>query len=167
MSKFFSYRFLIAVIVILSLIFIDQFSKFFLIDFLKTQPGYLLYLNPFMDIVYTWNYGISFGFFSQYHKYSNLLFFVSNSLIILYLIGSYVFDSKISKIYLLIISGGLGNLIDRVIHGAVFDFICVHWQDYYFPIFNIADIFISVGIFFFVLETFLMRKTVKSLQVSR
>jgi signal peptidase II len=145
------------------LVSLDQFSKAFLIEFLEAQPGYVFYINSFLDIVHTWNYGISFGLFSEYQKYSNVIFLISNSLIILYLIVTYVLDEKSSKLYLLIISGGLGNLLDRIFRGAVFDFIHVHYQNYHFPVFNIADMLISIGICLFILEVFLKSSPKKSI----
>jgi signal peptidase II len=145
--------------IIAALVLLDQFSKNYFISFLKTQPGYMLNVNGFLDIVYTWNYGISFGLFSKYQKYSNAVFVVCNSLIILYLLAHYIWQKDTSKAYLLIISGGIGNLLDRFIHGAVFDFLHCQFASYSFPVFNIADGLISVGIFFFVLQSCFFKKT--------
>ena len=156
MFNFAGKRFWFALFSIVFLVFLDQFSKAYMIDFLKTQKGYNLYLNPLMNFVYTWNYGISFGLFSS-SPYSNIIFLASNSLIILYLLASYLFNHQSSDLYLLVLGGGIGNLIDRFYRGAVFDFIHVHYYDYHFPVFNVADMFISVGIGLFILET-LVRK---------
>ena len=145
MYKLFLKRFYFAIFIILLLIGADQFSKTYAIHFLKQQDGYVYYVSQFFDIVYTWNYGISFGLFNQ-HKLSNIVFLLLNSAIILYLLVSYIFDRQASSFYLLIIGGGLGNIFDRFYRGAVFDFIHLHYQDYYFPVFNIADSFISIGI---------------------
>ena len=156
--KNFDLRTLSSLIIILILISIDQFSKIFFIDFLATQPGYVLDIGPFFSIVHTWNYGISFGLFNQYQKYSNIIFLISNSLIILYLLANYIIDDRSHKLYLLVISGGIGNLLDRVMRGAVFDFILLHYDNYYFPVFNFADILISGGIFWFIIEIFFIKK---------
>ncbi len=129
-----------------------KYSKMFFINFLPTQVGYIGDLGPFISLVHTWNYGISFGLFSQYQEYSNIIFLISNSLILGYLLITYITDASTSKAFVLIISGGIGNLLDRIIRGAVFDFILLHYGGYYFPVFNFADILISVGIFLFMLN---------------
>ena len=129
------------------LIFLDQASKTFLIHYLKEQPGYMVELAPMLNIVYAWNYGISFGLFRDYYQYSNYAFLILNSFIIIYL--SYIAlksESCLSFIcFSIIIGGALGNLIDRILRGAVFDFIYFYYQDFSFPAFNLADSFITIG----------------------
>lgn len=139
---------------ILVLIAIDQASKSFLIAYLKTQPSYVLELLPILDFVYAWNYGISFGLFREYYQYSNVVFLILNSLIIIYLCYL-IANTKhcLAQIGLaLIIGGALGNLIDRILRGAVFDFIYFHYQDWTFPAFNMADSFITIGACFFIYD---------------
>ena len=141
-------------IAILFLIAIDQTSKSFLIFYLKTQPGYVLEMLPILDFVYAWNYGISFGLFREYYQYSNTAFLTLNSLIITYL-GYLIFKTKtcLSQLGLIFIIGGaLGNLIDRIFRGAVFDFLYFHYQDLAFPAFNMADSFITIGACFFIYD---------------
>lgn len=153
-------RFIYYFITILSLILIDQSSKKFLISYLKTQPGYSIKLFPILDIIYAWNYGISFGLFKEYYQYSNLIFTVLNAIIILYLI--YVLcksNTHLSQLGLVFIIGGaLGNITDRVLLGAVFDFIYFHYQNFTFPAFNFADSFITIGACFFIYDNTLRRK---------
>lgn len=129
------------------LIILDQASKTFLIDCLKGTPGYTIELLPMLNIVYAWNYGISFGLFRDYYQYSNYAFLALNSLIILYL--SYLtFKSESCLTFIgfsIIIGGALGNLVDRIFRGAVFDFIYFYYEDFSFPAFNLADSFITIG----------------------
>ncbi|GAB4166476.1 MAG: hypothetical protein Tsb006_5840 [Rickettsiaceae bacterium] len=126
---------------------LDQLSKAYLITYLKTQPGYVKEIFPFFDLVYAWNYGISFGLFREYYQYSNLAFLALNSIIIIYLIRM-LYTSK-GRLFqtglILVIGGALGNLIDRIYRGAVFDFLYFHYQGVGFPAFNLADSFISIG----------------------
>lgn len=137
---------------ILLLVAADQISKTLLILHLKTQPGYLKEIFPFLDFVYAWNYGISFGLFREYYQYSNYVFLAFNSLIIIYL--AYIFyNSKniFAQIGMtLVIGGALGNLFDRIFRGAVFDFLYFHYHDFSFPAFNLADSFITIGACFFI-----------------
>jgi len=139
---------------ILFLIVLDQASKSFLIDYLKTQPSYILELAPMLDLVYAWNYGISFGFLGQYHQYSNIAFLCLNSLIISYL-TYLLYQTKTCAAQIglaLIIGGALGNLADRIFRGAVFDFIYLHYNDLGFAAFNLADSFITIGACFFMYD---------------
>lgn len=140
-------NFFLSVFIVFLLIIIDQFSKQFAINSLQEQPNYIYNFAPFLSFVYSWNYGISFGWFSEYYEYSNYAFLVINSFIILYMIYIvYKSETKIVQISIcLVIGGALGNLIDRVIKGAVFDFIYFHYNQFSFPAFNMADSFITIG----------------------
>jgi len=141
-------------IAILSLITIDQTSKSYLILYLKTQPGYVLEILPILDFVYAWNYGISFGLLREYYQYSNAAFLILNSLIITYLIYLMLkAKTCLSQLGLIFIVGGaLGNLVDRIFRGAVFDFLYFHYQNLAFPAFNMADSFITIGACFFIYD---------------
>jgi len=151
-------RALISSIIIALMVWIDQYTKSFFISYLKTRAGYILHINSFLDMVYSWNYGISMGLFDSHHKYSNAIFLVINSSIIAYLLLAYIIDKNSPKFYLVVIGGGGGNLFDRFTRGAVFDFISVHYQEYYFPAFNVADMFISLGVIMLFWELFYQKK---------
>lgn len=130
------------------LIFIDQITKFWFIRYLKTKPGLMAKPFSFLDFIYTWNYGISFGIFRSYYQYSNFAFGVINTCITIYLCTLLKKCKTLIGFlgYTLIVCGAVGNLIDRIFHGAVFDFIYFHYENYGFSIFNLADAFISIGV---------------------
>ncbi len=148
-------------VLIISLIIIaDQYSKLYLISYLKTRPSYIIEVTSFFDIVYAWNYGASFGLFKQYYQYSNYAFIALNSLIVSLLLGL-IIRARSGFEYIpfsLIVGGALGNIIDRVMHGAVFDFLYFHYNNYHFPVFNIADSFISIGAGLYFLEYYLSKR---------
>ncbi len=126
----------------------DQAIKYFARTFLLGQQGYYSEITSFFNLVYSWNYGISFGMFSDNHTYANYVFIGLNSIITLYL-WRLVFTARSYRYYTgycLIVGGALGNLVDRFIHGAVFDFIYFHAGKYGFPAFNLADVFIFFGV---------------------
>ena len=126
----------------------DQASKYFAQNFLLGQQGYYYKITSFFDLVYSWNYGVSFGMFSENHSYANYVFIVLNSFITLY-VWHLAFTARSYRYYVgyvLIVGGALGNLVDRVIHGAVFDFLYFHIGPYGFPAFNLADTFIFFGV---------------------
>ncbi|MFK7967590.1 MAG: signal peptidase II [Rickettsiaceae bacterium] len=145
---------------LLLLILLDQLSKTYLISYLKTKPNFILEILPFLDFVYAWNYGISFGLFKQYYQYSNYVLLVLNSFIVIYLVNMLIKSKSKLSIYglNLIIGGAIGNLIDRIVRGAVFDFIYFNYQEFSFPAFNLADSFISIGAAFFIYEYFFSKK---------
>lgn len=140
------------IIIVIICIILDQTTKNYLIYYLKTIPGYMLSINPMFDIVFAWNYGISFGMFSSYYQYSNYILLSINSIIIIFL-WQYFINKRIIA-GSLIMGGALGNVIDRIYHGAVFDFISLHYMDYYFAIFNLADLFINIGALLLILSFF-------------
>jgi signal peptidase II len=148
---------------ILALVLIDQTLKTFLIGYLKTKPGYLIELLPFLDIVYAWNYGISFGLFREYYQYSNYIFLGLNIIITLWLCYTLRNSATILSRsgLILIIGGALGNLIDRGIRGAVFDFILVHYRGFEFPVFNFADSAITIGAIIFAYDYFFLKKSLE------
>jgi signal peptidase II len=133
----------IAIIIVI----LDQISKTFLIKYLPTKPYSTYKISENFDLVYVWNYGISFGAFGN-HSLSNILFFIINFCIIVYLTFlRFKINNKVQSFaYDLLIGGAVGNLIDRILRGGVFDFIYFHYKEYGFPIFNLADMFISIGV---------------------
>lgn len=140
-------RFILSILAIALLILLDQFSKGFFITYLKTQPFYTYQFIPMIDFVYSWNYGISFGLFREYYQYSNAIFLILSTIIVLYLI--YLMKKSdapmLQNAFILIIGGAMGNLSDRVFKGAVFDFIYIYYNDWSFPAFNVADSLITIG----------------------
>lgn len=140
-------KFLYFIFLSVLFIFLDQASKTFLITYLKEKPGYMIEMMPMLNIVYAWNYGISFGLFRNYYQYSNYAFLILNSIIILYLCYLTIkSESCLSFIgFSTIVGGALGNLIDRIFRGAVFDFLHFYYKDFSFPAFNLADSFITLG----------------------
>lgn len=132
---------------ILLLVIADQASKNFLISYFNNQIDITVEILPILDFVYAWNYGISFGLFSKYSNYSNIIFLALNSIIVIYLYRLMLqAKTHLSKAaFMLVIAGAIGNIVDRIIYGAVFDFIYFHYNDLAFPAFNVADSFISIG----------------------
>ncbi len=148
--------------IVIKLVIIDQVVKWWFIGYLRNRPGLTLEITSFLDMVYSWNYGISFGLLRNYYQYSNMLFSVLNSAIIVYLWGVLLQCKSILGFigYSFVIGGALGNLIDRFINGAVFDFIYFHYQDIGFPVFNLADSFISAGVIVLLYDYYRFKKIV-------
>ncbi len=142
--------------IILFIFFIDRYSKIKIInDFSETR----VYLNDFLNFDLTWNTGIGFGFLSTN---SNLIYNSITAiigLVVILLIILIVKSKNIDKIlFSLILGGALGNFYDRLIYFAVPDFIDVHYNNFHWFTFNIADIFITIGIIMLISKDILFKK---------
>lgn len=132
-------------IVIFLILFIDQTTKYFAIKFLAYDR--VIKVLPFLNLVYVENTGSAFGMF----KFLGSGFFIFIALVTTgILVYMYFKDSKNRLAYSLIISGALGNTIDRLIYGYVIDFIDLHIGSFHWPAFNVADSAISIGIILFI-----------------
>jgi signal peptidase II len=152
--------------IVIKLVIIDQLVKWWFINYLRGKIGLTMKVTSFLDIVYSWNHGISFGMFRNYYQYSNMLFIVINSVVIIYLWYILLKCKTMTGFvgYSFVIGGAIGNLIDRFVNGAVFDFIYFHYQDFGFPIFNLADSFISLGVIFLIHDYYKTKKIVEQQQ---
>ena len=153
-----SKNFYINLIIILSIFILDRLTKIYIIYLDKINSGSELYLSKYLNIYLIWNKGIAFGLFSLDEKifYNYLTIFI---FIIIVLILFWIIKSKgIQKYALLMISGGaLGNLFDRIFYRAVPDFIDLHINNFHWFIFNIADIFITIGVSLMILSEFIVK----------
>ena len=134
-------------LVSLSVFIIDFSSKFFLLYSFSLESKGRLYVTPFMDFIMVYNPGISYGIFGGGGEIQRWILVVLSGLIISYLIY-WIKNSNsqlVSFSLCLIIGGALGNVIDRILYGKVIDFISLHVFDYYWYVFNIADIAIVFG----------------------
>ena len=135
------------IIIILTLFFIDRLSKMYLINLQSTGTDIDFYIFPFLNFYLVWNTGIGFGLAAME---SNIYYHILTSIIAIVNIGLIFFLIKSKGIYaysiVLIIGGSLGNLYDRIYYYAVPDFIDLHFGNFHWFIFNVADIFITVGI---------------------
>ena len=134
---------------------IDRISKIYVIDLDKKFLGSEIFSSNFLNIYLVWNEGIAFGLLSMADSELYNLISILISVIILVIIFMIFRAEGIKKYALLMILGGaIGNLYDRVIFGAVPDFIDFHIGNFHWFIFNFADVFITVGVFFMILIEF-------------
>ena len=136
-------------IIILIIFFLDRISKLFVIHHDKLNFNSEIYSSKFLNIHLIWNEGIAFGLFSFNENYLyNLLTFLI-FIVIIFIIFMIKKSNPLRKYALLLVLGGaLGNFFDRLIYKAVPDFIDFHVGNFHWFIFNVADIFITFGIFF-------------------
>ena len=142
--------------IIIFIFLIDRISKLLIIGSPETYEQYGISITSFLNFNLIWNEGIAFGLFSFDEKlYYNLLtiFIIFVTLIILWLMLKSKGLEKLG--FLMIIGGSLGNLYDRLFYSAVPDFIDFHFNNFHWFIFNVADIFICLGvILLIILEIF-------------
>ena len=144
-------KFIISVSLILSLTtFIDQITKYIAFMFLFKEQQVLI-INHYLNFIPVWNDGISFGMLQGYGNFGRVSFIIIALIISVWII---IYSKKLNTIgfigYNMIAGGAIGNVIDRVIHGKVVDFIDFHYKEYHWPTFNIADSFIFVGVLLFI-----------------
>ncbi len=145
-------KFLINFSIILTLFFIDRFSKLYVINLDKELLGSEIFSSKFLNIHLIWNEGIAFGLFSFSETYFYNLISIIIAIIIFALLIMIIRSKGFKRFFLIFILGGaLGNFYDRLIYKAVPDFIDFHVNDFHWFIFNVADIFISIGVFFVIL----------------
>ena len=144
----------LAVPFILILIFLDQVTKWWIINYIM-QPIKILPITPFFNIVLTWNSGISFGIFSNQGSFSVIILSTLATLIVFFL-AAWLMKAENKKLIIgliCIIGGAIGNIIDRVYHGAVIDFLDFHIKSYHWPAFNVADSCIFIGATLIILDS--------------
>ena len=142
----------IIVIIIFSL---DRFSKISILNNFKDNT---YYINSFINFDLIWNIGIGFGLLSTDANIIYSLITIIIALVIIFLLYIFVISETLDKfIYAIILGGALGNFYDRLVYKAVPDFIDLHFNNFHWFTFNVADIFITSGIIVFVLRSFFIK----------
>ena len=147
-------------LIVLSFVFLlDRFSKIYIIYLDNKILGSEIFTSKFLNFHLVWNEGVAFGLLSFDQKYLYNLLTILIGIIILIIIIMIKKNSGFKKISLILILGGaLGNVFDRIIYRAVPDFIDFHVGNFHWFIFNVADIFISLGVIFMILSEFFVNK---------
>jgi signal peptidase II len=133
-------------LIALAVIAVDQAVKWWILLSVMNPP-HLIPIMPSFNLVFTWNRGVSFGLFDTGSAGGPWIL----SLLALLIVAVLLFwlrraEGKIAPLAIgFIVGGAVGNVIDRVIHGAVVDFLDVYWGSYHWPAFNVADSAITIG----------------------
>ena len=149
-------NFIINLLLVFLIFLLDRISKIYVIYLDKKFLESVIFSSKYLNINLIWNEGIAFGLFSFGEKvYYNILTILI--LIIIFVIIYMAIKSEGFKKYLLlmILGGALGNFFDRVYYKAVPDFIDFHFKEFHWFIFNIADVFITIGVFFMIFLEFI------------
>ena len=156
-------QFILNFLIIFFIFFLDRITKNYILNLAENQGIIDITINPFLNIILVWNSGIGFGLlqFDENIIYNLItVLIVIVNIIIIYLIFN---SEKLHKIlFSMILGGSLGNLYDRVYYNSVPDFIDLNYNGYHWFVFNVADIFISLGIIALIfLELFIKTKNEK------
>jgi signal peptidase II len=156
-----THKYLIAGIIALAVVMLDQYTKYFIAQHLPLHHS-LPIIEPYLTILHTRNKGIAFGIFSGQVSTTQTVLLILTSLaaivFIFYLLSGLGKQFLYATVTLaLILGGAIGNLIDRIRWGEVIDFIDLHWHGYHWPAFNCADSAISVGLVLLVIGMFTKR----------
>ena len=140
-------KILLNFIIILVIFLSDRISKIYIIQMAELEGVVDIYITTYLNFYLIWNKGIAFGLFSfnEVLIYNIItIIIITITLIVLIMIAK---TEKFKKYFLLFVFGGsLGNLFDRIYYSAVPDFIDFHIKDFHWFVFNVADIFITLGI---------------------
>ena len=135
------------IIIVLILFSIDRASKIYLLNLQTNGTDIDFYILPFLNFYLVWNTGIGFGIAAlETNIYYHILTFVIALVNIALIILLYKTKKYYSYFIAIILGGSLSNLFDRIYYYAVPDFIDLHLGNFHWFIFNIADIFITIGI---------------------
>ena len=151
MSNYLNKNFLINLLTIIIIFSLDRISKFYVISQSEKNLSYDLFESKFLNINLVWNEGIAFGLlsFDKDYLYNLLTILIIVLIIIIFLM--ILKNTGFKKYSLLMVLGGaLGNLYDRIYFNAVPDFIDFHIGNFHWFIFNVSDIFISLGVLFLI-----------------
>ena len=134
-------------LIVVTIFFLDRVSKLYILNVFEKENVVDIYINNFLNIILVWNSGIGFGLLSfdksEIYNFITILIVLIN-IVILYL--ALKSNNLKGYLFIIILGGSLGNLFDRIYYSAVPDFIDLNYNNFHWFVFNVADIFITVGI---------------------
>ena len=156
-------KILLNFIIILAIFFLDRVSKNYILNIAAINSTVDIYVNSYLNLYLIWNKGIAFGLlsFDKDFIYNSITVLIITVTIIILVM---IIRSNDFKRYFLafIFSGSLGNIYDRLYYSAVPDFIDFHVNNFHWFVFNVADIFISLGILCLIITEIFFNKSEKN-----
>ena len=140
-------NFFLNFIILIIIFLIDRISKFYVLKLAEVESSVDIYITSYLNLFLIWNKGIAFGLLSMNESIVYNLITIIIGLIIAVILFMMWKNNNIQRYFLALVAGGaIGNLYDRIVYTAVPDFIDLHFQGFHWFVFNIADIFITIGI---------------------
>ena len=146
------------ILIFVFLILLDLYSKYLVFNNIDLYQ--FIKITPFFDITHIHNFGVSFGLFAG--TIPALVLVIIGLFVTAFVLYLYINSSELLERWglFIIICGAIGNIVDRFINGYVIDFLYLHINQYYWPAFNFADIYISIGIIMIIVN--MVKKIIKS-----
>ena len=155
MSKIRLKKFSLNFLILVTVFIIDRLTKLYILNLAEVKNSVDIYVTSYLNLYLIWNKGIAFGLFSMNESIIYNFITIIISIIILTIFLMMWKNDNIQRFFLSLVAGGaLGNLYDRIVYTAVPDFIDIHFQGFHWFVFNIADIFITIGVFCLILVEF-------------
>jgi signal peptidase II len=152
MSKIRLKKFSLSLLILVTVFIIDRLTKHYILNLAEVKNSVDIYVTSYLNLYLIWNKGIAFGLFSMNESIIYNFITIIISIIILTIFLMMWKNDNIQRFFLSLVAGGaLGNLYDRIVYTAVPDFIDIHFQGFHWFVFNIADIFITIGVFCLIL----------------
>ena len=159
MARYLNKNFVINFFIILSIFGLDRITKLYVISENLKSLSAELFESKYLNIFLIWNEGVAFGLLSFNERFGYNLVTIIIAIVIIVLIVMLLNAQKFKRLALLcVIGGALGNFYDRVVFNAVPDFIDFHIGEFHWFIFNIADIFVTVGILLLLIVDIFFKK---------
>ena len=159
MNKIRLKKFSLNLIILITVFLIDRLTKLYVLNLAEVENSVDVYLTSYLNLYLIWNKGIAFGLLSMNESMIYNMITLIIGIIIIIILFMIWKNNNIQCYFLTIIAGGaLGNFYDRVIYAAVPDFIDLHFQEFHWFVFNVADIFITIGVFCLILVEILYNK---------
>ena len=144
--------FFLNLIILIIIFLIDRISKFYILKLAEVENSVDIYVTSYLNLFLIWNKGIALGLFSMNESETYNIITIMITLIVMVILFMMWKNDNIQRYFLALVAGGaLGNLYDRIVYMAVPDFIDMHFYGFHWFVFNVADIFITVGVFCLIL----------------
>ena len=162
MNKINLKNFYLNLVIILIVFIFDRATKLYILKLAEVESSVDIYITPYLNLFLIWNKGIAFGLFSIDGSITYNIITIIIGLIIIAILFMMLKNNNIqSYFFALVVGGALGNFYDRIVYTSVPDFIDLHFYGFHWFVFNVADIFITIGVFCLILvELFLNNKKI-------
>ena len=152
MNKINLKNFYLNLVIILVVFIFDRTTKLYILKLAEVETSVDIYITPFLNLFLIWNKGIAFGLFSIDGSVIYNFITILIGLIIIGIIFMMLKNNNIQRYFFALIAGcAFGNFYDRIVYTAVPDFIDLHFYGFHWFVFNVADIFITIGVFCLIL----------------
>ena len=145
-------KFSISLLILVTVFIIDRLTKLYILNLAEVKNSVDIYVTSYLNLYLMWNKGIAFGLLSMNESIVYNFITIIIGIIILIIFVMMYKNDNIKSFFLAFVAGGaLGNFYDRIVYTAVPDFIDIHFQGFHWFVFNVADIFITIGVFCLIL----------------